>query len=168
MGKNVPEPEAHYREQRTAALTANWRKLGFSPTSKNPRVWGILMEIGYPNAVVALHCLLNGSVSFFFGYGKSITGMGANDSVRMKAEEFLLAAETNFKKLNPVKKYPLPEIDRVRFYVMTYDGIYTAQDNRNIANDDHELFSLFRSGHEVIAAMRSAQDASHQEETPNE
>lgn len=160
MSKFVPEPAEDYQEQRNTALSPNvWRKLSLAPTEKNPRVWGVYMEIGYPNAAVSLYCLINGTVTMFFGSGGGFTGMGEHESVRMKAEEFILAAETNLKKLNKTKNFPLPEVNRVRFYVLTYDGIFTAQDNRNIANDDHELFSLFRGGHEVIAAIRAVQDA---------
>lgn len=160
MSKSVPEPAKDYQDQRNAALNPNaWRKQAFSPTEKNPRVWGVYMEIGYPNAAVSLHCLIDGTVSMFFSSGGGFMGMGEHQSVRMKAEEFILAAETNFKKLNKAKNCPLPEVNRVRFYVLTYEGIFTAQDNRNIANDDHELFSLFHGGHEVIAAIRAVQDA---------
>lgn len=159
MAKPVPEPVEAFKELRAKTLALSWRKLGFAPTEKNPHVWGVMMEVGYPKAVVSLVCLKNGSVDFFFGHGGGIMGIGENESVRMKAEEFIQTAEVFLKKLNPAKKLPMPEIERVRFYVFTFSGILTAQDNKNIADEKHELFPLFRSGHEVIAAIRKAQDA---------
>ncbi len=165
MPKPVPEPVDRYKEQRQKALALNWRKLGLVPDEKHPNVWGVMMEVGYPGAVVTLVCVSNGMVDFYVGHGGAITEADKYESVRMKAEEFILAAETILKKLNKTKKFPLPDIERVRFYVLTFSGIYTAQDNKNIADENHELYPLFRSGHEVIAAIRKVQDDAMQPST---
>lgn len=158
MAKTVPEPVEQFKELRTRALTASWRKLGLAPSPKNPNVWGVLMEIGYPQTVVTLVCLINGTVDFYFGAGGGITGAGKHETARMKAEEFIAAAETLLPKLNPAKKYPFPEINRVRFYILTFSGIRTAQDSPLIAEETHELYPLFRGGHEVIAALRALEE----------
>ena len=151
----VPEIAENFKLLREQALKSNWRKLGLAPTEKNPNVWGVIMEIGYPGTVVTLVCINNGTVNIYFGNGGGITGGGEYEAIRMKAEEFIHTAEVLFKKLNPTKKYPLPDVDRVRFYILTFKGIFTAQDNRNIAKEDHELFPLLHSGHQVIAALRA-------------
>ncbi len=159
MARTVPEPVERFKELRTQALSASWRKLKLGPTAKNPNVWGVLIEVGYPQAVVTLVCSINGTIDFYFGNGGGITGAGKHESARMKAEEFINAAEILLPKLNPAKKFPLPEINRVRFYILTFTGIRTAQDSPHIAEETHELFPLFRGGHEVIAALRALDDA---------
>ncbi len=156
MPKPVPEPAQNYKDLRGEALNPNlWRKLGFAATPMNPHVWGALMEIGTPQNVVTLVCLLDGTVSLYFGNGGGITGGGKHEAIRMKAEEFIQSTETFLKKFNPTKNFPVPDVDRVRFYALTYDGILTAQDNKNMADEKHPFFPLFRSGHEVIAAVRA-------------
>ena len=116
------------------------------------------MEIGYPQAVVTLVCMINNTVEFYFGNGGGITGAGQHESARMKAEEFIQSAEILLPKLNPCKKTPFPEVNRVRFYVLTFSGILTGQDNTQIAGETHELYPLFRAGHEVIAALRALEE----------
>ncbi len=159
MSKPAAQPVQSFLELRNQALALSWRKLSLTPTEKNPNVWGVLMEIGYPKAVVSLVCLINGTVSFYFGHGGGLAGLGQYESVRMKAEEFIQTAEVFLKKLSPTKKHPLPDIDRVRFYALTFTGIRTGQDNKNIADEKHELFPLFRCGHEVIAAIRKVKES---------
>ena len=159
MAKSVPDPAEEYVKFREAAFSASWRKLGFAPTAKNPNVWGVIMEVGYPQTVVTLVCYINGLVNFYFGNGGEINGGGEHEAVRMKAEEFILGAETFLKKLNLTRHYPLPEINRVRFYALTFSGLYTTQANQTIDRDTHELFPLFRAGHEVIAALRAAKES---------
>lgn len=155
MAKTVPEPAENYKSLREQVFATSWRKKGFVSTPKNPNIWGLLMEIGTAQTVVSLVCMIDGSVNLYFGTGGGITGSGERESVRMKAEEFIQVAETFLKQFNPTKNYPLPDIDRVRFYAFTYDGIETAQDNKNMADEKHPFFPLLRSGHEVIAAMKS-------------
>jgi hypothetical protein len=159
MAKSVPEPAASFKEIRDHALTANYRKFNVQPTEKNPQVWAAVMEIGYPQAVVTLICMIDGTVDLYFGNGGGITGGGAYESIRMKAEEFILTAQTALKQLSKTKHFPLPEVDRVRFFVRTFDAAYTTQANAQIDSENHDLFPLFRSGHEVIAAMRAVDEA---------
>src|SRR5690348_5862647 len=113
MPKSVPEPSENFKTLRNQALSASWRKLGFAPTEKNPNIWGVLMEVGYPRTVVSLVCLIDGTVNLYFGNGGGITGGGDYDAIRMKAEEFIHISETFLKKLNRTKQTPLPGIDRV-------------------------------------------------------
>lgn len=160
MPKTVPEPAANFTQLRTLALDKNlWRRSGFQPTPKNPNLWGLVMEIGTAQNVVTLVCLIDGSVNLYFGNGGGITGGGEKEPVRMKAEEFIQTGETFLKKFNPAKNYPLPDVDRVRFYALTYDGILTAQDNKHMGDETHPFFPLLRAGGEVIGAVRSITDA---------
>ena len=158
MSKSVPETAAQYTEQRNHLLTANYRKFKMVPRADESEVWAAIMEVGFPQTVVTLACLTDGSVQMHFGHGASITDGGKHESVQHKAQEFLTCAQNIRKKLNPTKNFPLPDVDRVRFYVRTFEDTYTTQANRHIDKEDHELFPLFRSGHEVIAALRQVQE----------
>jgi hypothetical protein len=159
MPKPVPQPEESFMELRNKALSLSHHRLKFEPTAKLPNVWAVLMEIGYPQTAVTLVCIRGGAVDMYFGNGGAVTEGEKHEMVREKADLFLEAAETVLKKLSPTKKFPLPEVDRVRFYVHTYDGIVTTQVAQDVSIEKHELFPLFVAGHEVIAALRYSQEA---------
>jgi hypothetical protein len=160
MPKIVPPASETYMNHRTAMLDKNlWRKKGLAPTPKNPNLWGLVMEIGTSQTVMTLVCLVDGSVNLYFGNGGGISDAGEAESVRMKAEEFIQTGETFLKKFNPTKNFPLPDVDRARFYALTYEGPLTAADNKNMGDEKHPFFPLLRSGSEVIHAMKSITDS---------
>ncbi len=141
-------------------LTDHYRKFKVAPGEKgDTQVWAAIMEVGFPQTVVTLVCLIDGSVNLYFGHGASVTDAGKHDTVLAKAQEFIGAAQDILKKLSPTQNFPLPDVDRVHFYIRTFEGTYTTQANRHIDKEDHELFPLFRSGHEVIAALRQVQES---------
>lgn len=160
MSKPVPPTADNYNEARKQILTSNYRKFKLAPGDQGEtQVWIAVMEVGFPQTVVTLVCMIDGTVQLFFGHGASVTDGGRHPAVLSRAREFIEAAQSTLKKLNPTQNFPLPEIDRVRFYVRTFEDSYTTQANRHIDKEDHELFPLFRSGHEVIAALRQVQES---------
>jgi hypothetical protein len=53
------------------------------------------------------------------------------------------------------KEFPYAEVGRVRFYVLTPDGVYTAEAGSDEMTDvKHPLHALFRAGHEVVTQLR--------------
>lgn len=54
MPKTVPEPAENYKILREETLKMAWRKKGVAATPKNPRIWGLLMEVGLPSLFPAL------------------------------------------------------------------------------------------------------------------
>ncbi len=167
MAKPVPEPSENYTSLREETFKTSWRKKGFQPTPKNPNIWGLIMEIGTAATVVTLVCMIDGSVNLYLGTGGGISGGGEEESVRMKGEEFIQVGETFLKKFNKTKNYPLPDADRARFYALTYDGILTAQDNKNMGDESHPFYPLLRCGHEVILAMRAITDKNAERNAAN-
>ena len=160
MSKPVPETVESFNEARSNLLTSDYRKFKMTPGEQgDQQVWAAIMEVGFPQTVVTLACLADGSVQLYFGHGASLRDGGKHPAVLARAQEFLKAAQDVLKKLSPTQNLPLPEIDRIRFYIRTFEDTYTTQANRHIDKEDHELFPLFRSGHEVIAALRQVQES---------
>ena len=51
--------------------------------------------------------------------------------------------------------YPLPEKTRVRFYLVTVDGVRTVDvQEEDLGYNRHTLSPLFHMGHELITALR--------------
>ena len=61
--------------------------------------------------------------------------------------------------MQPTKSSPYPEVGRIKFYVLTRDGVYTAEADENEVQDArHSLFPLFVAGNEVLTVLRTANE----------
>jgi hypothetical protein len=128
--------------------------IGLTPSGSN-RVWGMLMETGYPEAVATLVALGDGTVSLYFSNGGAIIGVGQHEGPRQSCEAFLAAAPSFLQYAKPTNDYPLPKKSHTRFYFLTYDGIFTAEAPENdLGYKRHPLSPLFHKAHEVITQAR--------------
>jgi hypothetical protein len=151
----VPEPVTIYQNLRSELLSLPPARIGIYPSEELPNVWGVLMETGYSPAVVTLVCLADGTTSLCFGNGGGVIGAEKHDAVRRATAAFIAAAETHRNKLLPAESFPLPDVDRVRFYVLTFSGTLTAEaGERELGKKTHELSALFYAGHDVITQIR--------------
>jgi hypothetical protein len=126
-----------------------------SAASPATNVVAVLMETGYPEAVATLVAVSDGSVSLYFSNGGGIIGAGEHAPVRKVAAKFLAAAAAYVPQSSLAQQFPLPSPGRVRFYLVTPKGTYSAE----AAEDDlgyerHSFAPLFHQGHELITAVR--------------
>jgi len=151
----VPEPSAIFTLLRDQVLNLSPAEAGLTPSEELPRVWGLLMETGYPEAVATLVALTDGTVSLYFGDGGGILGGGQHAAVRDAAHAWLASAERSMEQLSPAQGYPLPEVGRVRFYILTFSGALTADASADeLGQTRHALSPLFFAGHNVITEVR--------------
>ncbi len=127
----------------------------YSVTVPATTVVAVLMETGYPEAVVTLVATSDGGVSLYFSNGGGIIGAGDHAPVRSVAAKFLAAAAAYVPQASLARQFPLPSSGRVRFYLVTSQGTYTAE----AAEDDlgyerHPFSPLFHQGHELITAVQ--------------
>jgi hypothetical protein len=147
------DPPGASGELRQQALSVRAIDLGI--TRGALRVWGLLMETGYPEAVATLVAFADGTTSLYFSSGGGTIGAGSHDTVREASEELLRTADQHVDKFIPTKEYPLPKEGRVRFYVHTFDGILTADRNEeDLGYERDPLAPVFHAGHAVISAIR--------------
>jgi hypothetical protein len=163
--KPVPEPVAIYRDLRSTLLGLSPARIGVYPSQDLPHVWGVLMETGYSPAVVTLVALADGTTSLCFGTGGGVIGAEKHSTVRQATAAFITSAENHRQKLVPTESFPLPDVDRVRFYVLTFSGTLTAEaGERELGKKTHELSALFYAGHDVITQIRIAAEQSENKE----
>ena len=155
--KAKPDPGEAGRTLRQQALTVDTTELGITPTTALPHVWAVLMETGYPKGVATLTSFADGTTSLYFSSGGGVIGAGAHATVHAAAQAWLAAAETHLAHLRPSETTPLPEVDRVRFYVRTFAGTVGAEAGaRELGENRHPLSPLFHSAHVVITAIRES------------
>ncbi len=143
-----------YRNMRQQVLTVDPKAIGLAPNSPN-RVWGVLMETGYPEAVATLVTIADGTVSLYFSNGGGIIGVGQHEGPRKASESFLAFAPQFLSRAKRTTDYPLPREGFTRFYFMTYDGVLTIEEKEDdLGNNRSPLSPLFHKAHDVISEAR--------------
>ena len=140
---------------RDMALSVAAADLQLSPAPALPNVWGVLMDLGYPQATATLAVFADGTTSLYISSGGGVIGAGEHPPVREEAEKFLSVVESHIADFEPADETPYPRPGRVRFYVRTYKGTLTAEaDEKDLGERRHKLAPVFHAGHAVITQMR--------------
>jgi hypothetical protein len=156
---NNNKPADVYIGLRDKILSLAPNEVGFQPSLELPNVWGVLMETGYPEAIVTLVSLADGTTSLYFSNGGGMIGGGGHPSVAEATKSFLASAEKFYPKMSLSDSYPLPTIGRVKFYVLTYSGTFTIDiDEAELGYKRDALSPLFFAGQEVITQFRIVQE----------
>ena len=142
-----------YRELRRQIITLDPAKIGFNPSGTN-RIWGMLMETGYSDAVATLVTVADGNVSLYWSNGGGI-GVGQHEGPREACKSFLATAPKFLAYARPTEDFPLPQEGHTRFYFLTLDGAFTAEaKEEDLDNGRIPLSPLFYKAHEVITQAR--------------
>jgi hypothetical protein len=154
------DPAQMMRQLREQALRVTASDLELIPTAARPRVWGAIMELGYPTGIATLMSLAEGTTSLYFSNGGGVIGAGEHAAVREAAESFLDAVEDRLADFPAVEATPTPRIGRVRFYVRTFDGTLGVEaTEEELGRNSHPLSPVFHAGHAVITAIRESAEA---------
>ena len=150
-------PEVVYAGFRAEALATPPDRFAGSVADGDP--CGALMELGIPSSVVTLACFADGDASLYYQTGGGMRGGIAHESVRQAAQAFIALAKDALSKMIKTTSQPLPGADRVRFYVLTSQGTYTTETDRQALGETQgPLSALFYAGQEVVAQMRQVQE----------
>lgn len=151
----VPEPAEVYTQLRNAILNLDPGKHGLNPQNGTPAVWGMLMEMGFPEAAVTLVVLAEGTTSLYFGNGGGILGAGTLPMIAEASQNCLAQALVNRPLFQPAQSFPLPEVERVNFILLTFDGAMVAEAGwDSLGCGGHDLWRLWECGQEVISRLR--------------
>lgn len=148
-------PADVYTQLRSQALAVTAETVG-----STEEVFGVLMETGYPEAVVTLVALADGTASLYFSNGGGVIGAGQHNGPAVAARSLVAFAAHNVKRLDPASDTPLPNAGCTRFYVLTRHGVLTAEAREADLGENRDALSpLFYSAHELIAEMRKIEEA---------
>ncbi len=155
-------PEEAFMRLRRRAFETTAVNLGLDPKGTEP--YGLVMEMGIQISVVTLVSFADGDASVYYKTGGGMVGGISHESVRSVAKAFVGLAPKALPKMIRTTEFPLPGPDRVRFYILTPQGVFTTETNRqNLTNPKSELGALFYSGQEVVAQMRQVQEQKQEE-----
>ena len=153
-----PDPEV-YLGLRKQALEFTPETLGNVQTVGNHQIYGVFMEIGFPEAVVTLATFVTGDASLYFSNGGGVIGGGAHESVRKRVAQLSNKADQFVPLCRKTTEYPTPDRDQTIFYILTKEGVYTAEAVEDeLGNQKSPLSPLFYAGQDVITELRLTTD----------
>jgi hypothetical protein len=154
--------EETYMKMRQRAFDTTPVNIGMDPQGTEP--YGVVMEMGIQISVVTLAAFADGDASVYYKSGGGMVGGISHESVRAAAKAFTALAPKAVSKMIRTTTYPLPGPDRVRFYILTPQAIFTTETNRQaLTNPQSDLGALFYAGQEVVAQMRQVQEQKQEE-----
>jgi len=159
VAKVVKSPEEVYMGMREAALLRDPEQLFLPEGLKPDEPYGALMEMGIPNSVVTLACFADGDAGIYYKTGGGMKGGGSHETVRRAAKQFIALSHKALPRMIKTDTHPLPEAEKVRFYVLTPKGTFTTEAHRQaLGGSENELSALFYSGQDVVGQMRQVQE----------
>jgi len=136
-------------------LTTPPEKTHNNPTDNFPRVYGILMDWPIDGQVATIFSTSTGAASLYTTSTFGVIGGEGHESVRNAAMTFVRAADRLFDAATATVEYPYPASDRVRFYLLTFDGVRVVEtDLASIYDRTNEYTELFELGQTVLTELR--------------
>jgi hypothetical protein len=147
---------------RQMALTMDYTKAGIQEFVGANQIWGVIMEMGFPDATVTLVALVDGTASLYFSSGGGFIGGVGHEAVRKAASKMCHVADAFVPSCSPATEFPFPKQGYTIFYILTKDGKVTATAlESDLGEEKHALSSLFYAGQDVITQLRLVSDEGH-------
>lgn len=124
-------------------------------TLDSPRIWGGMMDMGYPKGAATLVCLRDGTTSMYTSSGGGLIGGGEHDFVVRTNKIFLGELARHITSMSPDADESMPAAGRIVFRALTYDGplTFTAPE-ANLARGESALSPVFFAAHDVLTQLR--------------
>jgi hypothetical protein len=143
------------RSLRLMMLTMSPKEVDISPSAEFPRVYGILMDWPLDEVTATVFSASDGAASLYTTSTFGIIGGQNHESVRTAAKKFVKAADPFYDTATPTTEYPYPASDRVRFYLLTFDGVRVIDtDLAAINNRTGKYAKLFGLAQDVLTELR--------------
>ncbi|HRZ28157.1 MAG TPA: hypothetical protein P5295_15230 [Spirochaetota bacterium] len=118
-------------------------------------VYGVIMETGYPEAVVSLIAIGDGTVSLYFSNGGGIIGIGGHEKPKSICLDYINDSNNFIKLATKTDSNQLPNNGETIFYFLTFDGIYYFKEKEDTLGNNKSSFSkLFYKAQELITEAR--------------
>jgi hypothetical protein len=163
-----PSPDA-MRELRLQMLTTPAAKFGIEPTSDFPVVYGVVMDWPIAENIATVVSFCDGNASLYTTSTFGVIGGFGHESVRVQARNFVAVAAKFLDAATPVSEFPYPESDRVRYYLLTFDGVKMIDaDMEAVTSNQHESTELFAYGQQVLTELRTVSETDSETEEMSE
>jgi hypothetical protein len=142
-----------YESLRKRSLTRRSADLGLTRKPGRP-VWGVVMETSTDEGVTTLVATDDGSATLLLSTGGGIH-LSRDHWPYAAATRLITAAADFMLECAPAWSYPLPDSGMIRFYLLTFDGVLTAEaPPKELASGRSPFSNLFYSAHDVLTLTR--------------
>ena len=118
-------------------------------------IYGVIMEMGYPQGFITLACFITGDASVYFSNGGGMIGGVGREPVRNASLTFVRCSPNFITQFRKTEEYPYPSLGKTTFYILTKDGRYFAEVSTNdFKMKAHTLTPFFAAGQDVITQYR--------------
>jgi hypothetical protein len=153
--KNPQSRLEAYLKLRQLAFKTTPANLGMTSTLDSQEPFGIIMELSLPKGNATIVAFISGDASFYTSAGGGVIGGIGHENVRNAARKFVTTSFKYLDKMVTTVAYPLPELGKVRFYILTPKNIYTYEaDERDLHKN--ELSTIYAQGHHVLTELLAA------------
>jgi len=148
-----------YEGLRNIALKVTPAQLKLKIPDTETLVYGVIMDCNVGDAIVTLSAYITGAVSIYFSNGGMKTGGGMNPSVAEAAVDLVTMAQDYIDRAIRVSATELPSQGCVRFYLLTNNGVYVAQEQlAYFENSTSAWLPLFEKANEVIGQAHNSRN----------
>jgi hypothetical protein len=148
-------PVQHYTNLRTLLFGTDLGELAERRADTIDRVWGVVMEAGYPEAAVTLLALADGTVSIYLSTGGGLTGLGDYEHIHNASQRLIRLAAEFSVACERMREFPLPRKGHTRIYLLTYTGPVGLDVDESDVGREFGAAPLFERGHELMAMIRN-------------
>jgi hypothetical protein len=125
------------------------------PAKEFPRVYAVLMDWPIDKETATILSSSEGAASLYTTSTFGIIGGEGHENVRKAAIKFVRAADRLYDEAKPTKEYPYPAANRVRFYLLTFQGVRVLEaDLVTIASGKSKYTEYFGLGQDVLTELR--------------
>jgi len=143
------------RGLRQLALSTPAAKMGATPTAEFPHVYGVLMDWPIGEQIATVFASSTGAASLYTTSTFGIIGGEGHQTVRAAAMRFVRAADGFYDSATPTAEFPYPGAGRVRFYLLTFEGVRVIDtDLATIEDQTSRYFAFFDLGQAVLTELR--------------
>jgi hypothetical protein len=148
-------PDQMGRELRTMFLSTKPELLSIKPNIEYPRVFGVAMDWPIGEHIATLVSLSDGTASLYTTSTFGIIGGAGHASVKSAAQRFVKASDHYFSDTAVTTAHPYPGKERVRFFLLAFDGLRTVEtEAAPIYSGSGKYSSLFGDGQAVLTELR--------------
>ncbi len=143
------------RDLRELTLLSPPERLGIRSGEYCERVYGVLVDWPVAEFTVTIVALCDGNASLYTTSTFGIIDGFAHEPVRVAAIRLVKAAEDYYSDSRPTKEYPYPETNRVKFYLLTFQGVRVIDADLTALESRKSRYSgLFGLGQNVLTELR--------------
>jgi len=146
-----------YSELRNKALGTTSEQFEMMSLSEPSKIYGVIMDWDIGDGTATLVSFISGDASLYFSSGDGTIGEDGNENIKHAAKEFVTKAGNYLSKAVKTDATPLPGKGIVKFYFLTTDGKFVAEEEMiNLENNSSEWLDLFEEANKLITEIRTS------------